>query len=177
MEARHEQGWTRAWLLAAALALTCIAGERAALGASITTQCNSALTVTYVSPLVFGSIVPGGAPGTVTVDATGAATASGVTLLPSSVTSAASFSMSTGSVNCKTQSMTISVVSPATLTSGSNTMAVSFPTPPVTAPASGAQFGVNGAPVTLYVGGTLTIGANQLPGYYSGPFTVTVTIP
>ena len=189
MENVRETDRASAWLLAAILLLACFAGGRDAWAANATT-CSDALNgmpptkngtpgyLTYSVPLAFGSILAGSG-GTVTIDAAGAAVppTGGVTVLAAG--SPGQFTMYTGSANCAQQSMTISVASPATLscsacTGSPNTMTI---TGFSTSPASGSTFGVNGSAVTLFVGGTLNVNANQAAGNYSGSFTVTVTFP
>jgi spore coat protein U-like protein len=186
MEYLREEALTRSWLLVGLLSLSLFAGQRTALGASAAT-CDAALngvpptkngtpgSFTYSNvPLSFGSILASAGGGTVTVDpATGLATSAGVTLLGTG-SSAAAFSIYTGSAKCSAQSMTITVASPAVLSSGANTMTITGFT---TSPATGSNLGVNGAAVPLTVGGTLNVGPNQAAGNYSGTFTVTVTFP
>ena len=62
-------------------------------------------------------------------------------------------------------SVAITVPTSATLTSGTNTMAVAL-TPSITG------FTSTGAAQSFFVGGTLTVGASQAAGLYTGTYTV-----
>lgn len=167
--------------LAARLALLA-----AALGACLAVPVQAAqdtanATGTVVTPiailaagnLVFGSFAPG-AGGTVTVSTSGVRSASGPILMTGAATSAARFDI-TGEAS-STYSITHS--GSATLTSGANTMALSkfsdLSAANATAgnPLTGTLDGAGAQ--SLYVGGTLAVGAAQAPGVYTGTVIATV---
>ena len=131
-------------------------------------------TATVVSPisiehdlgasLSFGTITAGDTGGTVVVTRGGAGSATGeVTLMPDSVESADSFTV-TGDAN---RDFGISATG-GTVSDGTNTM--NFTT---NARANHTLDGTGTA--TFTVGGTLTVGGAQAPGAYTGTYSVTVT--
>jgi hypothetical protein len=122
-----------------------------------------------VDDLVFSTIVPGGSAGTVTIDAvTGSRTsAGGVAALGGSTAQRARF-VGAGSEN---QTVSLTLSAPPTLSDGgSNTMTMS------SLDLDGPNTRTIGPDLAfdVYVGGTLAVGANQAPGFYSGTFTLTV---
>lgn len=130
---------------------------------------NWAQTVTAAQALSFGSFSAANVAGTVTVTAAGArSSGGGVILVPSGSGAAASFSV-TGSPGA-TYAITLPVNGVVFLSSGSNTMGVNNFT---SNPASTGQLSGGGSQ-TLMVGATLSVGANQASGSYSGTFNVTV---
>lgn len=128
--------------------------------------------------LVFGSFVAGSG-GTVTIGAsTGARSATGGVTLINSSYRAARFTVSCvadgGADTCtSTSTYSIDPVVGVSLTSGANSMSVgTFSVYSVnTASSSGL---LSGGTDSLKVGATLTVGSNQVPGSYSGSFSVTV---
>ena len=139
-----------------------------------TDQADGVATATVVSPiniehdagasLSFGTITAGTTGGTVVVTRAGNGSATGdVTLMPDSVESADSFTV-TGDAN---RDFGISATG-GTVSDGTNSM--SFTT---NVRANHTLDGTGTA--TLAVGGTLTVGADQAPGAYTGTYTVTVT--
>lgn len=122
------------------------------------------ITHTAGAALDFGTMTAGGG-GTVVVTAAGAGSDTGdVTLLTGSTNSADAFTVA-GDAN---RSFTI-VTGAGTVTSGGNNM--SFTTAP--SAASDTLDGTGAASFT--VGGTLTVGANQAAGSYTGSYDATVT--
>jgi hypothetical protein len=135
----------------------------------------SPITITFATDLEFGNIAAGAVAGTVVLSPAGVRTPTNVTLpaITGTVT-AASFTVG------GTPGYTYSITLPAgatTISNGAQTMTVdtwtSDPTPEGTIEAGGTQI--------LYVGATLSVGANQASGTYSsstaggsGDFTVTV---
>lgn len=132
-----------------------------------TAEVLSTLTVTNTSALQFGQIAANNG-GTVSVNANGSASASG-SIVSTGTRAPATFAV-TGSPNA---SVIVTLPSgPINLTrsGGSETMAVSAFN---TDPSGGFQLDSSGAG-NFAVGGTLTIAANQVPGSYSGSFSVSV---
>ena len=138
-----------------------------------TVQATIDVTATLAAPISisssgdmdFGTMVTTGIAGTVTVTPAGARSSVDVDLL-GGVPSAASFDV-TGEGNAN---YSIAFSSPATLSSGSNSMTVDTFTD---------DAGVNpklpaGGSDTFNVGATLNVGATQAAGTYSGTFAVTV---
>lgn len=131
------------------------------------------IAIVVANDLVFGSFAPG-AGGDVTVSTSGARATTGPILMAGAAPSAARFNI-TGEA-ASTYSITHS--GSATLTSGANTMtltkfsdlsaanATSGNPPTGTLDGAGAQ--------SLYVGGTLAVGAAQAPGLYTGTVIATV---
>lgn len=127
------------------------------------------IAIENTQALSFGSFVAGTG-GSVVVSTSGARTASGgVLLIPSSQGLAATFSV-TGDPNA-----TYTVQLPGNdfvkLTGPGVDMVINdFTSNPSGA---GGQLGADGSQ-TLSVGGTLSVGSDQVPGGYSGTFSVTV---
>jgi len=133
-------------------------------------NCDANLVLTQTQGLQFGMLAAPLA-GTVTVDTTGLRTSTGgVALITGGTVSPASFSMNTGPFNCTGRALvTVSVTSPALLTGpGSDMTLDTF----VTTPVAGGAFDPT---IPLLVGGTLHVGAMQIPGAYSGSILITVT--
>jgi predicted RecA/RadA family phage recombinase len=129
------------------------------------------IAISNAGALAFGKFAAGSG-GTVTVSTSGARTSSGgVVLLSSGAGAAAAFNISdpdTGNLT-KTYIITLPANGTVALASGSNSMAVNdFVSDP-----SGSSIMVTGTQ-TLTVGATLSVGANQPVGNYSGSFSVTV---
>lgn len=126
------------------------------------------IAISSSQALAFGSFVAG-AGGTITITPAGARSGTGgVTLLPAAPGSAAQFSIS-GTSNAS-YSISLPPNDLVTLASGANTMAVNgF----ASSPAATGLLGLSGSQ-SLFVGATLSVGANQVPGNYSGNFTVSV---
>lgn len=154
----------------------------AALGASeawaqqnsATTSANAsativpAIAISKTADLNFGDVVAGSTAGTVVLSTAGARSVTGGTTLGNTAgAAAASFSV-TGDPSA-TYAITLPS-SAVTLTSGANTMTAgtftSNPSGTGTLSAGGSQ--------TVAVGGTLSVGATQATGTYTGTFNVTV---
>jgi hypothetical protein len=164
-------------LAAVALAL-CSAGS--AMAAPTTATANSTSTVitpisiTQKADLAFGKFIAGSG-GTVTVSTSGVRTNTGVTLI-ASTTTAAKFDVS----GEKNATYAITIPTSVTLTGGSGTDTMSF-APVNDLTAGGAVTGTvpSGAldgsgKQSIYVGGVLTVAANQVSGDYSGALNVGV---
>lgn len=146
----------------AALGLGATAASAATATATARAKILRQITLTNTSDLQFGTIVTSAAASTVAISSAGARTC-GAGLVCSGTTTAADFTIggTTGQV------VTISVPASVSLTSGGNTMT--------------ASLAANAATTTLVanagafsVGGTLSVGANQADGDYTGTFTATV---
>jgi hypothetical protein len=162
------------------LALACAAafalpGQSQAASASAT---SSGIVVVPIAiaksaDLSFGKFAAG-LGGTLTVSTSGARTASGVTPLTSSTTTAAKFDV-TGE---NSATYTITVPGTVTLTSGSDTMTfvpvndLSGGNATSGTVTSGALDGTGKQ--SIFVGGVLTVGAAQAPGSYSGSLSLSV---
>jgi Mat/Ecp fimbriae major subunit len=144
-------------------------GATAANAASATATAKAKIlrqvTVTNTSDLQFGTIVSSTTAASVAVDTAGARTcnATGSGLVCSGTTTAANFNIggTTGQV------VTISVPASVTLNSGTDSM-----TATLTSSATTATMVANAGSFT--VGGTLSVGAGQADGDYSGTFSATV---
>lgn len=129
------------------------------------------ITISNTSGLTFGKFAAGSG-GTILIDANGARTRSGgVVLLSSGAGAAATFNINdpdSGNLN-KTYIITLPANNTVALADGSNSMAVNdFMSNP-----SDSGIMTTGAQ-TLTVGATLSVGANQPVGNYSGSFSVIV---
>lgn len=133
---------------------------------SATAQIVAPISITHTSgaALAFGTLTAGGG-GTVTVTTGGVATEGGdVSILTGSTNSADSFSV-TGDPS---RSFSVSTTG-GTVASGTNQM--NF-----TTAVNNASETLSGTGTfTLRVGGTLTVGASQAPGSYTGSYDATVT--
>jgi len=145
-----------------------------ALGASAT----GTATATIVTPigitaganLQFGNMLSSAVAGTATVAATSSATAvygSGVSAAGTGGTSNAGTFSITGSTGV---AYTLTVPASVTLNSGANSM-----TATLNGSIANGTNTLSASPTTLYVGGVLSVGANQAAGSYSGTYSVTVT--
>lgn len=170
----HARSTARQALLAAALGACLAAPVQAAQDtASATGTVVTPIAIVAAGNLAFGSFAPG-AGGTVTVSTSGVRTASGPILMTGAAASAARFDIS-GEAS-STYSITHS--GSATLTSGANTMALTkfsdLSAANATAgnPLTGTLDGTGAQ--SLYVGGTLAVGAAQASGVYTGTVIATV---
>lgn len=128
-------------------------------------------TFTTNRSLVFGRFVAGSG-GTIIVSPSGARMRTGGVALVSSAPSSASFTFTDNAGDNASAAVIISLPADGsvTLTSGASTMAVtSFTSNP--GPAAGAM---SGGTLIFTVGATLTVGANQPAGSYTGSIPITV---
>ncbi|MFZ2950011.1 MAG: DUF4402 domain-containing protein [Desulfuromonadaceae bacterium] len=129
--------------------------------------------------LLFGSLVAGTG-GTVTIDAsTGARSATGGVTLINSSYRAARFTVSCvadGGADACTSTSTYSIdpVVGISLTGGANSMTVTGFSVYSVNNHSNSSGRMSGGTDALEVGATLMVGNNQVPGSYSGSFSVTV---
>jgi hypothetical protein len=158
--------------LACTAALLAFGSEAfAAAEGTATARIGSALSVSKLATgsatggdLAFGYIIPNAlTAGTVKVNNNGNPTYTGVTGTSFLPVGAAQFQV-TGYAGA---SYNVTLSNSATITSGSNTMTVGSFTKNETGVLTGGSEIFN-------VGGTLTVGAGQAPGEYTGPFDVTV---
>jgi len=132
--------------------------------------------------LAFGSMAAGTG-GTVTVSPAGVRTKTGGVVLVSSGAGSADsftvhgFTLPLNSNHTHTYSITLPANGTVTLSSGGNNMAVNnfLSSPP--AGTSTGTLATGTVDQILNVGATLTVGASQAPGTYSGTYTVTVVYP
>lgn len=153
--------------VAAAIAVPAAAapGDSATANGTATAEIVAPIAIVHDTgaALDFGLIVPGTAAGTVVVDAAGNGTDGGdATLLPGSTTAADSFTV-TGVADA-----TYSIVTGTGSLTGPGT-AMAFSTAP-----SAPTGTLTGGTDSFTVGGTLTVGANQAGGTYTGSYTATV---
>lgn len=123
------------------------------------------LTLTKINDLDFGTVITSSSSGTVSVaaDGSGQSVTGGVTAVPSAPGARAQFA-GAGTPN---EQVNLFLAPPATLKDGSgNSMPISMnlETTTVTIDATRAFY--------VGVGGTVTVGANQPDGLYTGTFTV-----
>ena len=124
----------------------------------------SAITITEDVPLNFGTIVPAASAGTVAIASGGGFTCNAP--LTCSGTNAAGALHANGTAN---QAVSIATGATATLNSGANSMGVASIAPSATTGTLSAAGQIN-----FTVGGTLTVGASQAAGVYTGNYSVTV---
>jgi hypothetical protein len=152
-----------------AVSLGATSANAATDSAEATARIVQALTIVQGSTLNFATIVPTTAAATVSVSTAGARVCGG-SLTCSGTTTAASFT-ATG-----TGGLAITISTDATTSlddgaAGGAPMAVTGIVPSVTSATLSA--GATGT-ATFTVGGTLTVGANQVAGVYDGNFNVNV---
>ena len=158
-----------------ALALSAAAGSAVAatVSASSTSTVVTPMNVTKASDLSFGSFAATAAPGTVTIRPDGTRAVDAVIGL-AGATTAAKFD-ATGSGNA---TYSISFAGSSTsLTSGGNSMAFTriADTSASTITSGDVTTGtLSSGAQSVYVGGVLTVAANQAPGTYSGTVQIAV---
>lgn len=151
----------------AAMGLGASAAHAADATATATAQILEQITVTKVTDLNFGTIVPDtAASGNVNV----AANAAGTRTCAANLTCAGAASVSSASFDVTASAGSSVVVTGLTgltqlTNAGGNTMNIAL---------GGSTLDMSSGADTLYVGGDLTVGANQPTGTYNGNFTVSV---
>ena len=153
----------KALALTGVIALGFSASAANAATASATAKANilKQITVTKTADLDYATIVTGAAASTVVITPGGARTC-GAVLVCTGTATAAAFSV-VGTVG---QIATVSVPATVTLTSGANSMTSTL--------VSSAATLTLAASNSFTVGGTLSVGASQADGVYSGTFVATV---
>ncbi len=127
------------------------------------------LSITKVNDLNFGNIVSGATAGTVTINqTTGAVTRTGGATVFGTTHNAASFTVA-GSAG---QTYAITLSAPPILTRAGGTQTIALTALRLRGAATRKM--VAAGTTTLSVGGTLAVPANQMPGAYSGVFTLSV---
>ena len=167
--------FTSTSLRLAVLALA-IAGSGSAMAANAVANSTStvvaAINISKASDLAFGSFAAGGGAGSVTVTPAGVRSVSGV-IAVASATTAAKFDV-TGESG---MGYSISVVATPLSDGGGNSMSF-VPISDLSASASTSNTAtvgtLTGGAQSIYVGGVLSVGANQAAGAYSGTVTATV---
>ncbi|NNG23000.1 DUF4402 domain-containing protein [Telluria aromaticivorans] len=158
--------------LAVAVAVAAGSAHAASTQAATSSTVITPINIVQAADLSFGNFASGGAPGTVTVSPNNSRGVTGGVTGMAGGSTAAQFTV-TGQ---GTSTYSINVVGTA-LTSGGNSMAF---TPITDLTASAITTGtvtagaLTGGTQTIFVGGVLTVGANQAPGSYSGTVTATV---
>lgn len=147
----------------AALGLGATSANAATANATARAKILRQITVTNTSDLQFGTIVTGAAASTVAVSTSGAVTC-GAGLVCTGTTTAAGFTIggTTGQVALISVPPTVTLTNPLL-----NTMTASL-----TSSAASTTLVANAGSFT--VGGTLSVGALQVDGDYTGTFTATV---
>lgn len=130
------------------------------------------VAITVPTDLHFGSMTESGAGGTMLIDTVGARTPGGA------VTAVAGGGLESEAVLSITGATGINidvdiVGAPITVNSGANTMTVSTFNVGTNAAGSSPTVTLTASPDTFGVGATLTVGAGQAPGTYTGTFQVT----
>jgi Mat/Ecp fimbriae major subunit len=153
----------KAALVGAALLAGFSASSAQAATASATARATilRQVTLNKTADLDFGTIITGTTASSVVVSSAGARTCN-LPAVCSGTVSAAAF----GIVGTTGQTVTLAATGPVTLTSGTNTMSATLATSAATRVLTGTD--------SFTVGGTLSVGANQADGVYTGSFNVTV---
>ncbi|MGP1353985.1 MAG: DUF4402 domain-containing protein [Parasphingopyxis sp.] len=149
----------------AAMASFGSAANAATATADATAEILQQVQISKTADLNFGTIVPDDTvAGTVSVAANAAGTRNcgGLTCAGGALVSSAAFDV-TGANGL---SVDVALSGLTQLTSGTNSM-------PISLSASSTTLAMTGSAVALYVGGDLSVAANQPAGTYDGTFTVT----
>ncbi|MBQ5940384.1 MULTISPECIES: DUF4402 domain-containing protein [unclassified Massilia] len=160
---------------ALALAAAVAAGSvhAAVATASSTSTVIAPIQISKVTDLSFGSFAPGATPGTVTISPNSSRAVSGGVVAAGGTSTAAQFNV-TGETGLN---YSITLGGSATLASGSDTMAfTSISDLSASAATSGnvTSGTLSSGAQSIYVGGVLTVAANQAAGTYTGSVTATV---
>ena len=153
--------------LAASMVCTPITARAASATANSTVTILAPVTITKTADLVFGTVSAGTTAGTVVMSTAGARSATGGAALSSTATGGTAKFNLTGNSN---STFSITLPSSTSLTGPGTAMTLNAFT---STPSSTGTFNGSGS-ATLAVGGTLSIGANQTAGSYTGSFSVTV---
>jgi hypothetical protein len=155
-----------------------ISGAGSAMAATATATSTSVvitpIQITKTADLSFGSIAGGATAGTVTVSPNGSRSFTGGTVTAGGTSTAAQFSV-TGQAGL-TYSISLAGTS-SQLTSGGNNLgftAISDVTASAITTGTAPSGTLTGGNQTIFVGGVLTVGINQLAGTYTGSINVAV---
>ena len=174
---KHARFTFNGFKLAALVLATCAAGS--AIAATATANSTSTIVtpiaIAKTADLSFGSFASGGAAGTVTVSPNGSRAFGGGAVAAGGTVTAAQFNV-TGQAGL-TYSISFAGT-PTSLSDGSShTMAfstVSDTTASAITSGNVTAGTLTGGAQTIFVGGALTVGANQVAGTYSGTISVAV---
>jgi spore coat protein U-like protein len=162
----------------AVLALA-ICGAGSAMAATATATSTSTvitpIAITNSANLSFGNIAASGTAGTVTVSPNGSRSVTGGTVNAGGVSTAAQFNV-TGQTGL-TYSINLAGTSATLSDGGTNNMAftaISDVTASAITTGTAATGTLTGGAQTIYVGGSLTVGATQVAGTYTGTISVAV---
>ncbi|MET0855399.1 MAG: DUF4402 domain-containing protein [Telluria sp.] len=158
-----------------ALLAAAVGGNAAAASAnaSATTTVVTPIAVAKAVDLAFGNIIASSTAGTVTVDTDGARSKTGGVSLGSGSGTAAKFDIT----GAGTMTYSITYAAGVTLTGAGDPMALTqVSNLSGAAGASGlvATGALTAGAQSLYIGGTLAVGANQAAGIYTGAISATV---
>lgn len=178
MFAVKQQSLKIALISAFALGATALGGAAAAANnatATATATVVAPIAISKATDLVFGSFYPGASAGTVSVNTNGTRTVGGgVTAGTGATPTAAKFDV----VGAASATYTIAYDSGVTLTGAGSPMAL---TQVSDLTAAGGASGLvatgtlgAGGTQSIYIGGSLAVGANQTPGAYTANITATV---
>lgn len=176
MSARFKHNPLQLVLVSAfALLATAVGANAAAANASATatTTVVTPIAVTKAVDLAFGNIIASSTAGTVTVDTDGTRSKTGGVSLGSGSGAAAKFDIT----GAGTMTYSITYASAVTLTGAGDPMAltqVSNLTGAAGASGLVATGALTAGAQSLYIGGTLAVGANQTAGAYTGSISATV---
>lgn len=161
-------------LLSLAVLLAPLGAAWAARPSATKPECNNNIVLTMGDPLKFGGFVPDPAlTGTVTLDpVSGLRTATGVILEDGQNGQRGYVDVSLNpafTADCSMYQLIITLT-PFTISNSIETMGVTL----ATEPQSGVASLATGGTLRVYLGGTLTVNANQGAGFYSGPYSVDI---
>jgi spore coat protein U-like protein len=174
---KYSRFTSKSFKLAVAAVAICGAGSAMAANnatATATSTVINPIAIVKATDLAFGSISAGATGGTVTIATDGARTKTGDVFLASGAASAAAKFNVTGS---GTLTYSITLGGDTSLSDGTNTMPfarVSDLTGGGTTSGNVSAGALTGGAQSIYVGGILTVAANQAAGSYTGNITATV---
>ncbi|HYC03525.1 MAG TPA: DUF4402 domain-containing protein [Azospirillaceae bacterium] len=157
---------------AATLVLAAVAGSANAATSNFTASATvvAPIAVTTGTNLSFGGIIASASAGTVVIDAAGARSTTGGATASGGTVSAASFNVT----GAPSTAYNITLPASANISSGGDNMSVAFAAATHLTGGSTARTLTAGGTDTFNLGGTVSVGANQAAGSYSGTFTMTV---
>lgn len=167
-------------ILAGTAALFLVAQATVALAAATATaeakgQVLKPIGVTATTNLDFGRFMSGGSTGTIAVSAAGSASVTGgVTEITGNVPVAAKFDVTGEATTGFSISMPATVTLTNTTGGGNETMVVTLAKDAVATAGSGTLDG--SGKLSVYVGGSLAVGMNQVSGLYKNTTDFTVTV-
>lgn len=174
MQRQFKQSSLRA-ALALALAAVTLSSQAVEGTASATATVIAPIAISKAMDLNFGKFAPG-AGGSITVSTSGAPTSTGIVRSTTATPTAAKFNV-TGDANA-TYAITYTGTSTVLTDAADNTMAMTIHSDltggnGTTTTVSSGTLSETGSE-SIFVGGTLTVAANQVPGTYTGAVKVQV---